>query len=73
MKTLYVVRGLGVHAVDIWVSPTFDVTMLHDDGEGDWLSLAPNRHVLCEEGFRHLIGIALEPGEYTTIQIQEVD
>ena len=72
MKKLYVVRGLGEWAEDIWVSSDFEVTMLHQeyDHSRNWKSEAGKQDFLCYEGFTRVTGIELKPGEYTTISIE---
>ncbi len=73
MKKLYVVRGLGCWDDEVRVSSNFGVTMLIDHRDGDWCSAGfPRSEDFCYRGFRKLTGISLEPGEYTTIKIEEL-
>ena len=72
MKKLYVVRGIGCWATDVWASTDYNVTMLENTVRTSWRSVGSTREVMCYNGFRRLTGITLKPGEYTEIEMREL-
>jgi len=71
---LYVVRGIGFNADDVWLSNKFEVTMLREDScmDGSWFSCLDWESSSFHGdylSFRDGTGVVLDPGEYTTVTV----